>query len=196
MKLEQIDPLADSRWMDFVLRHPRASVFHSPNWLAALKKTYGYSPVVYTTSERGRPLQNGIVLCKVGSWATGTRLVSVPFSDHCEVLVDDADTLQYILGSLVKLRTECALKYIELRPLSWKTGQEAQPSFINGDEFRFHALDLRPSLDDIFHNFHKSCVQRKIHRADREKLEYESGRSENLLAKFYHLLLLTRRRHQ
>src|SRR4029077_19220650 len=34
------------------------------------------------------------------------------------------------------------------------------------------------------------------HRAERENLDYEAGRSESLLAKFYHLLLLTRRRHQ
>src|ERR1019366_7818989 len=84
-----------------------------------------------------------------------------------------------------------------LRPIAlWKTGQENQPSFAKGDEFFFHTLDLRPSLDTIFRNFHRSCVQRKTHRAERENLDYEAGRSESLLAKFYHLLLLTRRRHQ
>jgi lipid II:glycine glycyltransferase (peptidoglycan interpeptide bridge formation enzyme) len=39
-------------------------------------------------------------------------------------------------------------------------------------------------------------VQRKIHRAEQENLAYEEGRSKALLAKFYHLVLLTRRRHQ
>jgi lipid II:glycine glycyltransferase (peptidoglycan interpeptide bridge formation enzyme) len=38
-------------------------------------------------------------------------------------------------------------------------------------------------------------VQRKIHRAERENLSYEEGRSDALLRKFYDLLLLTRRRH-
>jgi lipid II:glycine glycyltransferase (peptidoglycan interpeptide bridge formation enzyme) len=61
--------------------------------------------------------------------------------------------------------------------------------------FFLHKLDLRPSLTDIFRGFHKDCVQRKIKRAAREGLAYEEGRSDSLLAKFYHLLLLTRRRH-
>ncbi|MGA7927712.1 MAG: hypothetical protein WCA20_17195 [Candidatus Sulfotelmatobacter sp.] len=41
-----------------------------------------------------------------------------------------------------------------------------------------HTLHLRPNLDTIFHNFHKSCVQTKIHRAGRENLEYEAGRAK------------------
>ena len=47
----------------------------------------------------------------------------------------------------------------------------------------------------IFSSFHNSCVQRKIRRAEREGLQYEAGRSPSSIVKFYHLLLLTRRRH-
>ena len=38
-------------------------------------------------------------------------------------------------------------------------------------------------------------MQRKIKRAEREGLTYEEGQSDSLLAKFYQLLLFTRRRH-
>jgi len=48
----------------------------------------------------------------------------------------------------------------------------------------------------VFRGFHRNCIQRKIQRAEREGLAYEAGRSESLLAKFYRLLLLTRRRHK
>ena len=44
--------------------------------------------VVYTTSPPSLPLSNGIVLCEINSWLTGRRMVSVPFSDHCEPLLD------------------------------------------------------------------------------------------------------------
>jgi lipid II:glycine glycyltransferase (peptidoglycan interpeptide bridge formation enzyme) len=67
--------------------------------------------------------------------------------------------------------------------------------FEQSTDFFFHKLDLRPSVDDIFKNFHRDCVQRKIQRATREELTQEEGRSEELLAKFYHLFLMTRRRH-
>ena len=32
------------------------------------------------------PLENGFLFCRVESWLTGRRLVSLPFSDHCEPL--------------------------------------------------------------------------------------------------------------
>jgi lipid II:glycine glycyltransferase (peptidoglycan interpeptide bridge formation enzyme) len=46
----------------------------------------------------------------------------------------------------------------------------------------------------LFRSFHKNCIQRKIRRAEREKLHYEDGTSEALLEKFYRLVLMTRRR--
>ena len=41
---------------------------------------------------------------------------------------------------------------------------------------------------------HRSCIQRKIRRAEREGLSYEAGRSAELLHEFYQLLLVTRKR--
>src|ERR1700688_3432928 len=83
-----VDPLRDYRWEELVQRHPQASIFHSKAWLSALAKTYGYTPVVYTTSPKQQMLRDGIVFCRVESRLTGRRLVCLPFSDYCEPLVD------------------------------------------------------------------------------------------------------------
>jgi lipid II:glycine glycyltransferase (peptidoglycan interpeptide bridge formation enzyme) len=191
------NPLQDPRWSAFLQRHPAASVFHTSEWLEALRRTYGYEPTVFTTAAQGQELQNGIVFCRVKDWLRGCRMVSVPFSDHCQPLVDTKENLKLLLGAVRQHQERKKWKYIELRPLAvWQTDEEIESSFGRGEEFLFHALDLQPSLDTIFHNFHKSCVQRKIRRAEREKLDYEAGRSESLLAKFYYLLVITRRRHQ
>jgi lipid II:glycine glycyltransferase (peptidoglycan interpeptide bridge formation enzyme) len=53
-----------------------------------------------------------------------------------------------------------------------------------------------PSVEALFKSFHKNSTQRKIRRAEREKLVYEEGRSQRLLDCFYGLLVLTRRRHR
>src|SRR5262249_10182222 len=95
-----LDPLRDPRWPEFLETHPRASVFHTPGWLTALRRTYGYEPVAYTTTPPGTNLTNGIVFCKVNSRLTGRRLVSLPFSDHCEPLVESSEDLQPLLQSL------------------------------------------------------------------------------------------------
>src|SRR6185295_20146121 len=83
-----IDPLRDSRWPDLIVRYPNASVFHTRGWLEALRSTYGYVPVAFTTSAPNENLTNAVLFCAVRSWLTGSRLVSLPFSDHCEPLVN------------------------------------------------------------------------------------------------------------
>src|SRR5580692_9372594 len=189
--MHQIDPLNDPRWSGFLDTHPRSSVFHTVAWLEALRRTYGYRAIAITTSSPGMGLRDGIVLCRVHSWLTGRRFVSLPFSDHCEPLVDDAVNLRAMLTELKPWLRQSKARYVELRPLS---ALENMPShFRSGQSFCFHHIDLAPSLDQLFSNCHKDSTQRKIRRAEREALRYEEGRSEVLLDAFYSLLLLTRR---
>jgi hypothetical protein len=189
-----IDPLQDPRWRHLLLEHPSASVFHASAWLEALRRTYGYEPFVLTTSPPGRELKNGLVFCRINSRLTGRRLVSLPFSDHCEPLLDGHEDIEQLLCSVESLVEEENLRYVEIRPANARL--KGVPAFGKCKEFWLHRIDLRPSLDELFHSFHKDCVQRKVRRAEREALSYEEGRSESLLQQFYHLLLLTRRRQQ
>jgi CelD/BcsL family acetyltransferase involved in cellulose biosynthesis len=192
-KLNRVDPLKDSRWSEFVARHPRASVFHSAEWLEALRRTYGYVPAVYTTSAHGSPLKDGLVLCQIKSWMTGSRLVSLPFSDHCDPLVDGPHELASILAALrADVRKE-RWGYFEMRPLNGLSYTDC--SFRPKENYFHHQLDLTPELDSLFGNFHKSSTQRKIKRAEREGIAYRVGANESLLRSFYSLFLITRRRH-
>ena len=197
MPVFQLDPLQDPRWGEFLQRHPNASVFHSSGWLRALQRTYGYEPVVYTTAAPGEVLKNGIPFCRIQSWLTGRRMVSLPFSDHCEPLLENPADLKIFLSFFEDARRRGRWRYFELRPLLMRPlDGETDLRLGIGEEFTFHRLDLGPGLDELFRNSHKSCVQRKIRKAEKAGLTYEKGRSEALLMKFYHLLLLTRRRHQ
>src|SRR5262249_20982544 len=95
-----LDPLQDPRWADLVEKHPKASVFHTVAWLRALRLTYGYEPVAFTTSSSSDELKNGMVFCRVNSWLTGRRLVSLPFSDHCEPLCDSSEEINFLVRYL------------------------------------------------------------------------------------------------
>jgi CelD/BcsL family acetyltransferase involved in cellulose biosynthesis len=189
-----LDPLTDRRWPEFLARHPEASVFHSPEWLHALRDSYGYDPIVFTTSKEG-PLENGVVFCHIRSWITGNRLVSVPFSDHCQPLATSQE-LNLILQVVSEYRRQCGYKYSEIRPRSAQEAWSEASIFATNEKFTLHNIDLRADAATIYRNFHESCIRRKIKRAEKEKLTLESGNSEELLHKFRHLLLLTRRRHK
>ncbi|MGA9041498.1 MAG: GNAT family N-acetyltransferase [Terriglobales bacterium] len=189
---QSIEPLQDSRWDNLVQNHPRASVFHSSPWLRALSRTYGYEPIAYTTSRAGQDLQNGIVFCRIESWLTGRRLVSLPFSDHCEPLVDAAPDYVVLAAALEREYERGQWSYLEIRPLEpFNLATLLRHTAVT---YTFHKLDLAPSLDTIFNNFHKSSTQRKIRRAEREGLQYREGSSPGFLDDFYRLFTLTRKR--
>jgi CelD/BcsL family acetyltransferase involved in cellulose biosynthesis len=190
MQLYTLDPLSDCRWDDLVASHPKASVFHQTGWLKTLAKTYRYRTMALTSAPPGERLSNGLVFCEVRSWLTGTRLVSLPFSDHAEPLLNS--TTSEITEWLQAESHRGKWKYIELRPLSDEV--PSGPSTSPSQSFWFHTLDLTLPIEQLFRKLHKNCIQRRIRHAEREQLSYEKSCSDDLLDEFYKLLIITRRR--
>jgi CelD/BcsL family acetyltransferase involved in cellulose biosynthesis len=194
MQLFTLDPMFDRRWSDLAATHPRASVFHQLSWLEALHRTYGYRPIVLTSTPPGGPLSNGIAFCEVKSWITGSRLVSLPFADHAEPLLSDIEAIPQFTEWMLRECIRQNWKYVELRPLSIEI---QSGSFLAANQsFWLHTLDLEPSVEKLFCQLHKNCLQRRIKRAEHEHLSYEKGTSDDLLNDFYRLQMITRRRHQ
>jgi hypothetical protein len=189
MRVYTLDPLRDRRWHEFVRDHPVACPFHAPAWVEALQRTYGYDPIVFTTTPPDERLSNGMLACRVRSWLTGRRVVSVPFADHCEPLVDVQEDREAIIQAFGAAAADDGP--LELRPQAaapWgRLGMRPVASF------RWHTIDLRPSLDEIFQRFHRDGIQRKIARATREGVICEQGTSGTSLQAFYRLMVSTRR---
>ena len=196
MSFFQIDPTQDARWAALVATHPKASVFHTVGWLKTLQRTYGYEPVAFTTSSPADELRNGLVFCRVNSWLTGRRLVSLPFSDHCEPLCNSVQDLNFLIRQLQTSLASERWKYIEIRPSAVDFGQAGDGIDLRpAASHSLHILDLRPNRDDIFRGLDKDSVQRRVQRAERAGLVEKCGRSEDLLRAFYALFVTTRGRH-
>lgn len=195
MSVYLIDPVRDPRWAELVDTHPRASVFHTAGWLQALGRTYGYDSQALTTSPPGARLTAGLPVCNVKTWFA-SRLVSLPFSDHCEPLVERDADLEDLLLFLKQGADAGTWKYVELRPRdAHRRGHAPSGAFRPARTYCFHSLNLSGTVDELFARFHASCVQRAIRRAQRERLVYEKGSTPALIQAFYRLLRQTRRRH-
>lgn len=189
------DPIHDPRWSDLLGWHPSASVFHTPAWLEALRRTYGYEPVAVTTSSGAR-IENALIACRVRTWGA-SRLVSVPFSDHCEPLAS-ASERQALVEGLVRLADERRWGTVELRPRSAGPAVHTAATaggLRPGRSYGLHELDLKPELSRIFAAFQHSSMQRAVRRAEREGVAYETGTSDEQLHAFFGLLRMARRRH-
>lgn len=192
----KINPLADDRWQAYLKKARRASVFHTAGWLGSLHSEYGYRPVVYTTAPPGEALTNGVLFCRVNSWLTGRRLVSVPFADHCDPLGDDSRPIKFLLATARDDAESEGLKYCEVRPRS-QTGEiESVTGLAPATRFALHAIDLRPGEAYIWERLHKTSIRQMISRAKREQLQVSRGRDAKHRHWFYTLLLATRRKHR
>ncbi|MGA3240201.1 MAG: GNAT family N-acetyltransferase [Bryobacteraceae bacterium] len=168
-------------------------MFHTSGWLEAVRMTYGHQPVALGVLAPDGGLLSAVVFCRVSSWFTGRRLISVPYSDHCNPLIAGAEDLHSLLSACEKLAQEEGCKYVELRPTSalrliqsdWKPSQE----------FYLHRLDLRVGADAVFRGSHRDCIQRRIRHAEKEGVSIKEGNDPDSVKTFYDLVLQTRRRH-
>ena len=196
VSIHAINPLADSRWDDLIARHPKASVFHQRAWLEASSRTYGYEPVVFTSSAPGTQIKDGLLFCHVKSWLTGNRIVSLPFSDHCEPICDSTSELNSLISGLQPVLHQQHWQYFELRPVSEDFSEVCRlQGFQPMGRYFLHVMDLGPDLDALFRSLDKDSVRRRVNRAERDRLIERCGTSEKLLKDFYGLFVITRSRH-
>lgn len=194
MPIITLNPSTDPRWAEFVHVHKRASLFHAPAWFSALQRTYGYGPVAFATQAPDGRLSAGVPFCEVRSPLTGKRLVSLPFSDHCDPLVESGEELRALLDHALAYAREHGLGRVQIRPLD-VFDTTLPEGFGPEEEFAFHVLDLQPGIGEIESRFHKTAVRQPIGRAGREGLVYQTGNSAELLDDFFRLLVMTRRKH-
>lgn len=170
------------------------SPFHLDGWATSLLETYGFDR--FEAGGRSEDLSKWIAtpLCAVESWLTGRRLVSLPFADHCDPLVESEQEAAALADWICTEQRRGKWKYIELRPLRAELFR-ATP-LVPAQTYWLHTLSLEPSLDLLFSSMHRSGMQRRIRHAEREGLEYERGATDALLDDFSRLLLQTRRRHR
>src|SRR5262249_49165081 len=110
-----------------------------------------------------------------------------------DVLASNSNDAKELSIALMERLEQIDAKYAEIRPIAQLPTSEHE--FHKTQEFIVHSLNLVPTPDELFRSFHKDSVQRKIRRAEREGLGIKEGRSDELLESFYHLLLITRKRH-
>jgi predicted N-acyltransferase len=184
-----INPIDSPRWDEQMLATGRASFFHSAAWAATLAATYGFTPCYFVLSSAADKIRAMVPLMEVRSFITGSRGVSLPFSDYCEPIWDSAEDAAYLLTRILNYGKKKGWKYLELRPGARMTADRpASDTFLN------HTLSLSPSADELLTSFRES-TRRNIKKAAASEVDCTVSRSPHALKQFYALNCLTRKRH-
>jgi CelD/BcsL family acetyltransferase involved in cellulose biosynthesis len=109
-RVQIVDPIVDRRWAELVERAPDAGVFHHPLWLALLHDSYRYPMMAVCLQDAGGELVAGLPIATVRSRLTGTRLVSVPFSDTCRPILGVPDHEDELLAAVEAERQRVGLR--------------------------------------------------------------------------------------
>ena len=184
MRLETVDPRSDPVWTDLV-RLRGGSVFQSPGWLSALASTYGFPLAAKVVYDEDAP-RAGMLYTEVDD-VRGSRVVSIPFSDYCDPLVEDEAQWRVLADSLIELG-----RPIQLRVLHNDIPLGDQ-RFACVRSARWHFLDLSSERDDIWAGLRKG-TRSDIRRAMREGVEVIQAASTEDLRAFFDLHLAIRKR--
>jgi CelD/BcsL family acetyltransferase involved in cellulose biosynthesis len=179
--------LDDGRWVEFVRSHPDAGPFHDPSWALLLAECYDLDGFVVAATDDAGAINGGIpVLGAPRVPGRPRRLVSLPFTDSLEPLVDPVEARGFC-GAADALRSDLGFARIELRgPLD---GARAALQVAVR-----HELDLAPDLDEVERGFTK-MRRRNMRTAERHGLTIGKAQGErDVTEAFYGLHLQTRRR--
>lgn len=187
-EVRQENPLTKPRWDDRLGNWPAAGVFHGTAWARVLHDSYGFEPIYLSLGNPSQP--DGLLpLMDVRSWLTGSRGISLPFTDECEPLLDDPDSWRALFDSALGLSRNRGWRYLELRGgRRWLGDVPASTSFWG------HRLDLREGESALFRRL-ESSGRRAIRKAGQSGLEVEVSRDLPAVEAFFSLLCRTRKRH-
>jgi CelD/BcsL family acetyltransferase involved in cellulose biosynthesis len=189
--MEILDPLTDPRWGDLVERAPAALVFHHPAWLSLVCGQYRYPVSAWALTGPGGGLAAGLPVALLRSRLTGTRLISLPFTETCPPLIDPAADVEpeEFASQLAAERTRRGLPLEVRAELPAGVGAAVSKTFVT------HRLALDPDVAAVQGRFAKGQVRRGIAKALREGVSIERRTDAEGLRRFYRLHVATRRRH-
>ncbi len=187
MDVKIVDPCLVPDWDKIVSQFMAADIFHTAEWCQVLKASYNYKPL-YFAAIKNKHCQAVIPLVEVKSFMTGNRAISLPFSDYCNFLGADNDSLRALIDRIYDCGQKKKWKYIEFRSIHFI--EDALPFKI----FFTHDLDLTRSSNELWSGLKDNC-RRNIKKATREGVKIEIGKSWSSLEQFYRLQVMTRKRH-
>jgi hypothetical protein len=188
LEMRICDPVRNPGWDHLIALHGDAGCFHTSAWAKVLHQTYKHHPF-YLRFSRGRRLAALIPLMEVRSPLTGRRGVCLPFSDACEPLVFDPDSVDLVMDRVVDFAQERRWRHLEIRG-----GKTFQPASSSAAIFYGHTLDLRRRVEELADRF-DSSVRRAIRKAERSNISVFVDRNRQAITDFYRLHVQTRRRH-
>lgn len=197
MSIETVIPWETPDWDGYVNSHPSATMYHTSAWCRIVAETGRYTPMCLAHTEGGR-VRGVLPIMEVRSRLTGNRIGSLPFSDSCCALADDAATADGLIAAARALVDERGVSFYEMRgapALRDGTENVELAGFSRQTHFAGYHIEMTEDTAAIRRTFSRNAVHRTINQGLKRGVAVRRGGGPGDLGEFYRLYVLNRTRH-
>lgn len=126
MEIRQYRNSDNAIWDDYVMNHPRGTLFHLISWKKLVEKSFGHSSYYFlaltSASSTGpdpdvyQPQIIGVFpLFSIKSILFGRSMISLPFATYGGILADNDEIEKALYKEAVAMTQEMGLDYLEIR---------------------------------------------------------------------------------
>ena len=186
-EITTINPIDYPNWDDLI-KDTESDIFsNTVAWAKTLFETYGYKPIYFTVFENNR-IATLLPVIEVKSILTGSRGVSLPFTDYCNPIIDDEKQFYDLFHYIDTFGKKRGWEYFEIR-----NGERYLHDNTPSSSYFGHILDLSGDERKIYSSCRES-TKRNIRKAIKHGVEVTLHESLNAMLEFYKLHCITRKR--
>lgn len=183
-------PLPISSLNTFVEQYTKEAFYYSQEWIDLVTKLYSYSLIPLTTTDKAGQITGYLPLCYMQSPLTGSRLVSLPFSDYCPLLAVDDASADDLVDQAIRLAQRRKVKYLELRTGAHGT-LATRTDLVESNLYVRWLLPLADDPDIVWSGLRKP-VQHQIRKSRKMDVQIRAALNHEDMMQYYRLHLQTR----
>ena len=165
------------------------SFFHTKEWAEVLVDTYKFTPSYFCYFSNDK-ITSIIPALLIKSWVTGSRLVSLPFSDYCAPLLSSESESIELYDYILEYCASEQLKFVEFKTLD---NYYPPNTLLFRKDYR-HTLKIYTPENELYKSFSEN-TRRNIKKAVKEGLSLDIRNDENGISDFYKMNCVTRKKH-
>lgn len=178
----------DERWITLIDKAPLANIFHHPAWSQVLATCYNYYPQIFALVNAQNDLMAGLPLMRLQNFGAKPRWESLPFSDHCFPICENAASETRLITEILAAAREQQIKLVGFRG-----NQISHEAFYPSQCYAWHSIQLMndfPAVSARINTMHR----RNARNAQERGVQITRGNSQADIDAFYHLHLHERHR--
>ena len=176
-------------WEDISNYSEFSTIFHTWNWTELISSQYNFKPIAFIKNTCNKNELYGIQFCEIKDFYGRKKLVSLPFSDNCDILFNNNEILEELIDETIDYSRKNNIAEIEIR----SEVNSSNLSFTQVTDSVIHKLKLERDYNLNYKYFKDSHI-RGINKGKKEKINSEISVTVDSLNQFYNLHLISRKR--